>query len=103
MVALAVLLELIWLGELSSQLQTQLSQSLGPLNVLKVQLLVDLPVADSAEVEWVSIGLVKTHCAHHEALVVNAVAEAEHVAKFVGSDLAESHQDGILKFFVRVE
>lgn len=59
--------------------------------MLEVEAFVQFSIANGAEVERISISLLETHGAHHEALVVDAMAKSKHVAEFMGSNLTDSH------------
>ena len=69
--------------------------------MLKVDALVQFPVAHGAEVERIAVSLLKMVGTHHEALVVDTVTHAEHVAQFVSANLADPHQESILELFIR--
>lgn len=90
-VALAADLMRIRFSELAAELLTTVEQRLCPLNVLKVDALVQLPVANSAELKWVTVSLLEVVRAHHQALVVDAVRQSEHVAQFVSANLGYTH------------
>ena len=86
---------LLRFGELTSELLANRSDVLVSLDMVPLNALVKLPVANRAEVAGMPISLLQVVCALHEALVPSTVAQSEHVAEFVGSDLANSHEHGI--------
>ena len=57
--------------------------------------LMQLSVANWTKVNWVTICLLKMVGALHQALVPSAVPKAEHMAKFVRGDFANSHEHGV--------
>ena len=59
--------------------------------MLKVNALVKFTVTHRAELQRVAIRLFEVVCAHHQALVVDAMLQAEHMTQLMRSNFAYAH------------
>lgn len=70
-------------------------------HVVELDALVEFAVAHGAEVDGVRVGLFQVVRALHQAFVVSAVTQTEHVADFVRCDFAGPHEKPLLLLFRR--
>ena len=84
-----------WLGRVERKAKlTRSCQEFGvPLDVIEVQAHLQFAIADWTKHDGIAVCLCSAVGTHHQALVVNAVTHAKHVADFMCSNFDDSDQE----------